>query len=513
MLGLQENSGGTRRPAFSLAELVISIGILILMMALAGQVFTITIKSTGQATGLTEVTQQLRVLEETLREDLRNVQPSQSMLLIQGNPVNAYWTQLGKEADDNDDPSDGYGHLRDLERERLKADGTPDLATNGNEKLMEPRADILMFFTARKATSTINPSVSSRVQQVVYAHADMGEYPIDPTADMTPTAAFPTLYPAPDPFLIPAQQWHLARRSILVIPTALTPQSSWETIRVAPPVGGGFGKEELLEGQSDFVSDFRYDDLVVRPNDAKNGWSSEPPWFLPSVFGNTLGVAKNQWHQPYARCKIDATPPMMMANRIGSFFLPNCASFKVEWSLDPSSPFVAGRLDRINEVFWFDPGNTGTDPDINDDDPLHALRTRIQELEKDDDDPCTTVSHPKYQLCQDLKSLLCNQSFHGDDWPTGSDAGYSLADRFTNVACDDTWISNTWVPEGKWPPLAPDGRPNIATFTALRPGAMGGELVPDRFWPGALRITVDLYDREFRLERPIRHVMVIPIGG
>jgi hypothetical protein len=143
---------------------VISIGILILMMALAGQVFSITIKSTGQATALTEVTQQLRVFEETLREDLRNVQPGQSVMLIQGNPVNAYWTQLGKEADDDGKPDTGYGHLRDLEREKLDSLGTP-VILNGNEVLVEPRADILMFFTARKATSFVDPSVSARVHR------------------------------------------------------------------------------------------------------------------------------------------------------------------------------------------------------------------------------------------------------------------------------------------------------------------------------------------------------------
>ena len=31
--------------------------------------------------------------------------------------------------------------------------------------------------------------------------------------------------------------------------------------------------------------------------------------------------------------------------------------------------------------------------------------------------------------------------------------------------------------------------------------------------PAALRITVDVFDRERRLDRPIRHVMTIPVGG
>ena len=75
------------RRAFSLAELVVSIGILVFMLLLAGQVYNFTIRSTGQATALTQVNQRLRTFEQILREDLRNVQPDRSMILIQGNPV------------------------------------------------------------------------------------------------------------------------------------------------------------------------------------------------------------------------------------------------------------------------------------------------------------------------------------------------------------------------------------------------------------------------------------------
>jgi type II secretory pathway pseudopilin PulG len=490
MLRANKNPMRVRRAAFSLAELVISIGILILMMALAGQVFSITIKSTGQATALTEVTQQLRVFEETLREDLRNVQPGQSVMLIQSNPVNAYWTQLGKEADDNNDPSDGYGHLRDLEREKLKADGTPDVVS-GYEKMVEPRADILTFFTARKANSFVNPLVSSRVQQVVYGHAEMGEYPADPAQPMVMSPPFPNLN---ESFPIPAQRWHLARRSILVIPAGISDESSWETIKGALPGGGGLGNIQLVEGRSDFVSDFRYEDLVVRPFDAKNNWGSKEPWFLPSVFGDTTGTAL---HIPYARSKLDPTPPMMMANRMGAYFLPNCASFKVEWSLDPRSTFVAGRLDGTSEVFWFDQGDGG-DPDretFTGADPLYSIQKRIEELDAKSD-------AASKNLMAQLVSLLCDPVVHAD----GDE--YSLADRFRGVGCED--------PDSGWEQLAPDGiRPNTAAFTATRPhvNASISEPAPDDIWPGALRITVDLYDRESRLERPIRHVMVIPIGG
>ncbi|MCH8149764.1 MAG: type II secretion system protein, partial [Planctomycetes bacterium] len=188
-------------PAFSLVELIVSMGILMLMLALAGQVMSLTVRSTGQAKALTEISQALRILETTLREDLRYVKAGENLLLIQGNPIDAYWSTAGKEADNNALPGDGFP-LRD-------------------EK---PRADILMFFTSRQASNYVKynypltpamsgKAVTSGVQQVVYGHANLvdldangnihGTYPADyitfPEDDLTP-------YP------VPADEWHLARR-------------------------------------------------------------------------------------------------------------------------------------------------------------------------------------------------------------------------------------------------------------------------------------------------------------
>ena len=128
-LGLRYGLSARRR-AFSLAELVISMGILVLMMSLAGQVFNITVQSTGQATALTEIMQQLRAFERTLRDDLRTVQPGNSLILIQGNPVNAYWTDNGRDADidanvANAGPATGYPHPADPERENAGGNGDP----------------------------------------------------------------------------------------------------------------------------------------------------------------------------------------------------------------------------------------------------------------------------------------------------------------------------------------------------------------------------------------------------
>lgn len=482
-----------RRAAFSLAELVISIGVLVLMMGLAGQVFSITIKSTGQATALTEVTQQLRVFEETLREDLRNVQPGQSVLLIQGNPVNAYWSQLGKESDDDTSPKNGYGSLRDTERERVDSNGKPVLDTNGNVQLTPPRADLLMFFTARKATSQINPAVSSRVQQVVYGHANQGEYPTDPTQEMSVVSQLPSqgvIGLDAEDIVIPAQQWHLARRSSLVLANALPPGELAMTVNAVEMVRG----EKDVYWGVDFVKD------VLRPQFDSAGNPLGYPWYLPAA------VAPSNSQVSLLRSELDTTPPMMMANRLGSYFLPYCASFKVEWSLDPRSPFVDGRLDGTSEVFWFDPGDVG-DParlKYKGADPLYALQRRIDLLKKESD-------AASKELRNRLESLLCEQVLHADG------SRYSMADRFRGKMCDmETSNTDKPDPENQWEQLSVDKmQPNIAAFTASRPHADPSILEPaeDDIWPAALRVTVDLYDREGRLERPIRHVMIIPIGG
>ncbi len=520
---------GARQGAFSLAELVISMGILLLMMALAGQVFNLTVQSTGQATALTEVMQELRVFEQTLREDLRHVQPGNSVLLIHGNPVNAYWTQRDRDVDvdgaaSGDGPRTGYDHPADPERE--DADGN----------LLAPRADILMFFTARRGSSfaEAGTGMTSNLQQVVYGHAELGEYVASDTAaggyefhpvrgtvdpqgqldrpmfpvDAVAGAKYASTTRVAD---VAAEEWHLARRSVLLLSAdgpAPTPPA--QPVRRLDDV-------KLLRGETDVTwlrdmpgpkpSGNGYEDVVLRAWVDPTSGELAPPWYLPPVFGD-LSKPYAQWFKPFERSRMDSTPPAVLASRLGHFMLPRCASFKVEWALNPHSEFVAGRLDGAGEVFWFDPGDNGDPSDAAvKPDPLRSLEERIKALKKG-----ASVCGANDTLCQSLDALLNQCTFHPDRGQRG-DGLYSLSDRFRgpnfSPSCD---------PEAVWEPLAPDGkRTNLVVFTASKPPAYCPtppcEPVPDDMFPGALRVTVDVFDKDRRLDRPIRHVMVIPIGG
>lgn len=503
-------TSATRRPAFSLAELVVAVGILVLMMSLAGEVFNFTVQSTGQATAVTDINRQLRMLEQLLRDDLRTVQPGQSLLLIQGNPVNAYWTQDGKDSDIDNDPLNGYAHIDDPQRER--ADG----------EMISPRADILTIFTARETNSFISPNISSSMQQIVYGHAELGEYVPDTTGGVPPykfeaaQIAFPENDSYPDPEIpspVSAQTWHLARRNVLLLPTATDPDPanyksglSWVNDLNAV----GLADIRLLQGEVDIVGDFHYEKLVLAP------WWPRAQWYLPQVFKD-VDLSYDQWDKPFARSQLDVTPPALFANRLGHYLISNCASFKVEWTLSPRSEFVAGRLDAMKETYWFDPGavleeNNGV-PSI-DDDTLIEIQNEIDVLCKQ-----KGTSNILDNKLNRLEDLLLSRRTHTNN------ASYSLTNRFRSKQHNSTQLRCTQHnrdPDFDWEPLAPDQRANLVAFVAnfpsqpdaaIRPGPSVSEDVPDDMFPGALRITVDLYDRASRLDKPIRHVMIIPVGG
>ena len=472
---LRTSSPTRLRPAFSLAELVVAVGVLALMFALVGQVFSLTLRSTGQARALTDTSQLLREFERTLRRDLEHVQPGSSLMVIQGNPVRAYWTQNGKDADpDRADaqtgrgPDNGYPHPKDVLRE---------VAGDDSGRLEWPRADVLMLFTAHGEGGSGTFEKPSPNQAVVYGHAELGEYVRSGVNDwdFQPLSAEPMFpltssqrEPAPpnesDVAPIPAERWHLARRSVVLVQG--TSSKGVESLF----------DDEILLGATDVVAEFNYEKMVLKPMD-------DPLGQFPLCWPLVLFVPPGG-QPPYVRSKLDLTPPAPLGDRLAHYCLPGCASFKVEWALDPHSEFVAGRLEGEREIYWFDPGAwdyaSGNPTQA---DPAAQMRNAF------DPDDGTTAFNPTR-----LENLLTEDTEHPDK------AKYSLENRLG-------------IGHPEWQ-IAPGGRPNYTmVFTATRRNQDTGELVSEDIFPAALRVTVDVYDSDDRLDRPIRHVMVLPVGS
>lgn len=433
-----------RRRAFTLTELMVSVAILGLMVLTAGKVFTLTLGSTGKAQALTHASQALRALQGSLRTELAAVDRKGSMMLIEAHSINAYWMDSGREADLDGDPSTGYPHLPDPEREDLNGD------------LIPPRADVLMFFTAASETAYASLPEVGTTQVVTYGHAEMGE--INPLQGSGPWLTGPVRFPATPllAFAVPSQTWHLARRSVLLVPTA-------------PSIANGFGND-----LDDSIGD--NDDLLnLGPFSIRDGQrdivGNASTYLFSQNYNSYPGpqdwVLDPSW---YARSQMDVTPPAVFANRLGHYFLPGCASFKVEWTID--DPRLVGEPN----VYWFDPHDAGLPLDTSD---------KLGELQNVINDPNTDPIRAARLLS------LRNE----------------LLPRFGGTPTDNPPLDNTLFPL----PIA--GRPvwlDVDPTTVNAANPTGG--AADPFFPTALRITVDLVDSKSRFDRPLRHVMILPVG-
>jgi type II secretory pathway pseudopilin PulG len=502
-----------------MVELVVSVGILAIMLVMVGAIFTLTLKSSGEANAVIEVSQAARALEDQLREDFKYVQPHQTILVIQGNPIPAYMTLDDQEVDDDNDPSTV-----------LSRDPTREFVVGTAIRREKPRADVLMFFTARPGKSYRDPSISGRLQQVVYGHAEMGiwdkltgswtrvpiAFPTMDSFDSLDPAAVPLPNQPFDPIRFPpARDWHLSRRSVLILdrngPFANVPAAIALDDSIA--VLGGSDDElkysaipaanRIRDGRRDYVintvvdtlnsvnnptEDFRYADYVLgmTPRDAfsiGNEVALDPndccgaANAYPSFPMNQFEVPGNfrHWIVPwFARSQLDPNPPLEQSERLGHYFLPNCAGFKVEWALTSEDEIVQECLDLFGDTIWVDPADIGA--------TAQRIDDKITELNAEPElaNLLALCGDPGRPLDQ-LSKLLTD--------PLG---------RFSSqiVGTNHLFYAKNPDPNGQSPMKEPFSRS-----------------LTDPLFPSALRITVDLFDSSNRLERPIRHVMIIPIGG
>ncbi|NOX58003.1 MAG: hypothetical protein GXP29_03990 [Planctomycetes bacterium] len=416
------------------------------------------------------------------------------------------------EADDDGDPTTSL--RRDPTREYF--DGA------GIRRLRSRRIDMLMFFTTTPGKSYRDPSITGRLQQVVYGHAELGV--LDPVGawrraplafpqllpgdafDSNATAA-PVLIPAGGPvFFPPAQDWHLARRSVLIldqsgpftnVPPALSLDDSAAALSVSDDevrYSGLAAANWIRDGRRDYVintvvdtlnsvnnptEDFRYEDYVLGMtprNPASAGYevalnvddccgaSGTYPNFTSNQF--TTPPNFRHWIVPwFARSQVDPSPPASESHRLGHFFMSNCAGFKVEWALSSPDPAVNECLELFDDTVWVDPSDVGA--------TARLIDAKIIELN----------ANPA--LADEL-------------------AACGVANAPLNV------LRNMFQDA-----IGRFGSQIVGTnhlFYAKDPNPGAVSSLSDPLFPSSLRITIDVYDSSRRLERPIRHVMILPIG-
>ncbi len=558
---IHHSSPGSRRHrfAFTLIELVVSIGILSLLLVMAGSIFTLTLKSSGQATALIEVSESVTALEQTLGEDLRYVQPGKSIMVIKGNRVKAYWDRETMEADDDDDPTTGLSPQRDPVREKA-------VAVSGKTEIQpeQPRADVIMFFTARPGSSYRDPQLTGQLQQVVYGHAETGRLAASGAWKSPPVSYYSytfapdqqtwdkakgeyILVPATAPasyMPTPAAEWHLARRSVLILDQLLAPPDNF-------PAGDLFDEITALDTieddpfcdeaspklkQTGCIRDARRDYVI---NGSAFDFSRDVTERLfdlasdriayPADDIDTSGIAsaaveadRRMLIQTLRRSQLDLAPPVEQRKRVGHQFMQNCASFKVEWALDLKGKsydgrYVAPSLPGIGEVIWIDPGNFAKSID----DIYRAFDAATDEC--DADSACDAADFADDR--DRWKSAILDTIISTDP------------EAFDDAALEDPDMYENYGPM-RFAYHDKAGKlkvPSIHAFYAAEPmplpaesmskfqAAFGGKVTrrdiekiwpprADPLFPKALRITVDLYDSAGRLEKPIRHVMILPVG-
>ncbi len=242
--------------AFTLIEMLVSLAVLSLAMAVVGVVFSVTTKTTSQAAAYSEAHNWVRQFTLQIEEDLRYCDPSKSVLVLVGRTQAAALTA--------DDLQAGKFHRVLIGDAGVAGNYDPEYTTGApNPQYSNPRADLLMFFSQRPTVSVapvpdVDPSdewayaaaLGTRFTpvEVVYGHAAFAspvwnagrrqyEFPTNPAAlrHIEQVAGGGT-----DPLAlsrIPANQWHLSRRATIMFDwgnwTVPTAESQWNVAQGA----------------------------------------------------------------------------------------------------------------------------------------------------------------------------------------------------------------------------------------------------------------------------------------
>jgi len=474
--------------AFTLVEMLVSLAVLSLALAVVGVVFTVTTRTAGQAAAYSEALRWVRQFTEQIREDLRYCDPARSLLVIVGRTQPAALRP--------EDLAAGK-HYRVLIGDPADVPSTydPELAPNLDQAQVEdaqysdPRADLLMFFSDRptlsqapvsleRAADDFQRAVASGAKlapiQVVYGHASFGQ------ADSSGTAISPTVRHIENPAGLspfPAVRWVLARRAVILDANAPANKDTfgnsypycgdeWARITTYQPDEAlGLSGDTARLDLAAFLRDFETPPGGLRPalfTAYPQNLSTDAYWNAVSSFGLPLAErirrllyyygSTGEAHHHVATVLEDV--PVALRGNLGLRILPGCVWFQVEF-LMPEDP--------RNSIEF-----TGSLTDPN----AQSKRT---------DMPRWTAVYPgrTYIFVPDTET---NRSIVRAQINPVTQLPYSNS-RLSQFARLDQ--AETEDSDG-------DGRPD---------GVLSQRLV--RLWPYALRITVRVYDPRGRLDQPI----------
>lgn len=504
---------GRARRGFTLIEMLVALGVLLIALSIATAVFGVTSKVTRQAAAANEINSILDAFISEIDEDLNGIDPTRSTLVICGRTQGAPLTEEKRVAnqyyrvlvgDPNAASIRGYNPLGPL-----LDNADPNLAQYSN-----PRADLLMFFSQRSSSSrspaevpvpNTNPPPGQAFQyglmegtktapvRVMIGHAalarltgGMGNQAIDPVnardIEQTDHAA---LCP------IPANRWQLVRQAALIEPIPYVSSSNLSFTAAT--------FRRLLTG-------------LPGTGDNLNGWNGpragdSAPLALAEFF---------QALQPFKNPVNNVNDPTTGIARARPYeFDPNSPRTTpltgVDWNLRP--PSAGGSLsahDLVQNIF-FNPGDANArtkhrfalvveDPPANLADNLAMERLpgcvwfQVEFLMPED--PRNSLSAAAILP----PALDSTQTYQRDDLPRW----VSVPDGMTYAFVPDTSANRSVVEKE----TNAQRRLDDFGFTTMPIGAANQPVHPVRMWPYAIRLTFRVYDRLGQLDQPVIRTLV-----
>jgi prepilin-type N-terminal cleavage/methylation domain-containing protein len=497
-----------RRRGFTLVEMLVSLAVLAMALAMVGYVFTATVNATRQAAAYSEAQNVTQQFVNQIEEDLRNCDPSKSILVLVGRTQAAARTQADLDARKYwrvlvGNPSAVGSFDPEL-------DQGADPFTN---QYSDPRADILMFFTNRPTVSqapNVNgtpatpPSFADQCVQgaklspieVVYGHAalDSASYDVaqkkftfaGTLRHIEQNAAGAPTGPA---YLskLPLTDWHLSRRATILRDPASVPPNIADT---------GFYPQDA--------------DRIARcePYDAPSPANSMPgdaAWLSLPTLLDTLGPDHALITSgPQAACSPYAFPQ-------GS----------APWDIDVvrsinSLLYTCGRVESVPTLNYHHVATVveNPPPDLASNMGVHLL-------------PGCAWFQVEFLMPEDPRnSLQYNGLLDTSGHPDLTKSQRWDAPRWTEVNADPTQGSTTYV----FVPDTAANRDSVAQLKTPETEQPYGRLLDFarldqneslhtslqnkvskrviRMWPYAIRITVRVFDRQGRLAEPIVRTIV-----